>query len=120
MPAFTFCYEWQRPKSTAQSVELKHRDLPADEQPGHASGWTHYLARLQTTAGQHPVQTRHATTAAAVHDGWNSKPSATASERSSLPLLAPASPQSSSFVNSLKAGPESANAPAAAAKQVAP
>jgi uncharacterized protein YndB with AHSA1/START domain len=27
-------------------VELEHRDLPAEERPGHVSGWTHYLARL--------------------------------------------------------------------------
>jgi uncharacterized protein YndB with AHSA1/START domain len=31
-------------------VELEHRDLPAEERPGHVSGWTHYLARL-TAAG---------------------------------------------------------------------
>jgi uncharacterized protein YndB with AHSA1/START domain len=29
-------------------VELEHRDLPEQETPGHVSGWTHYLARLQT------------------------------------------------------------------------
>ena len=28
-------------------VELEHRDLPEAETPGHASGWTHYLARLE-------------------------------------------------------------------------
>jgi uncharacterized protein YndB with AHSA1/START domain len=27
-------------------VELHHRDLPAGERPGHATGWIHYLARL--------------------------------------------------------------------------
>jgi uncharacterized protein YndB with AHSA1/START domain len=27
-------------------VELEHRDLPADERPGHATGWAHYLDRL--------------------------------------------------------------------------
>ena len=27
-------------------VILEHRDLPPDERAGHASGWTHYLARL--------------------------------------------------------------------------
>ena len=32
-------------------VELEHRDLPAGERPGHASGWTHYLARLEVAAG---------------------------------------------------------------------
>ncbi|MBV9381930.1 MAG: SRPBCC domain-containing protein [Streptosporangiaceae bacterium] len=36
-------------------VDLEHRDLPADQRPGHVSGWTHYLARLQPAAtGQHP------------------------------------------------------------------
>lgn len=29
-------------------VELQHRDLPPAERPAHASGWTHYLARLRT------------------------------------------------------------------------
>ena len=27
-------------------VILEHRDLPPDERVGHATGWTHYLARL--------------------------------------------------------------------------
>ena len=31
-------------------VELEHRDLPPGERPGHASGWTHYLARLRIAA----------------------------------------------------------------------
>src|SRR5215469_16144499 len=31
-------------------VELQHRDLPPSEQPGHVSGWTHYLARLEIAA----------------------------------------------------------------------
>ena len=31
-------------------VDLEHRDLPPAERPRHASGWTHYLARLQTAA----------------------------------------------------------------------
>jgi uncharacterized protein YndB with AHSA1/START domain len=31
-------------------VELEHRDLPDAEAAPHASGWTHYLARLQTAA----------------------------------------------------------------------
>ena len=36
-------------------VELIHRDLPAAERPGHASGWTHYLTRLQeAAAGRDP------------------------------------------------------------------
>lgn len=29
-------------------VELEHRDLPPPERPGHAIGWAHYLARLQS------------------------------------------------------------------------
>jgi uncharacterized protein YndB with AHSA1/START domain len=28
-------------------VELEHRDLPAEERPGHATGWAHYLDRLE-------------------------------------------------------------------------
>src|SRR5260370_16544844 len=36
-------------------VELQHRDLPPDERPGHACGWTHYLAPLQSAASlPHP------------------------------------------------------------------
>ena len=36
-------------------VELQHRDLPPGERPGHASGWTHYLHRLEfAAAGRHP------------------------------------------------------------------
>jgi uncharacterized protein YndB with AHSA1/START domain len=36
-------------------VELEHRDLPADEVPGHEAGWAHYLARLErVAAGAHP------------------------------------------------------------------
>lgn len=31
-------------------VELRHRDLPADELPGHESGWSHYFARLAIAA----------------------------------------------------------------------
>jgi uncharacterized protein YndB with AHSA1/START domain len=31
-------------------VELQHRDLLLGERPGHASGWTHYLARLEVAA----------------------------------------------------------------------
>lgn len=34
-------------------VELQHRDLPTVEQPGHASGWSHYLARLGVAATGH-------------------------------------------------------------------
>jgi uncharacterized protein YndB with AHSA1/START domain len=36
-------------QGTGTLVELEHRDLPAGERPGHASGWTHYLARLTIT-----------------------------------------------------------------------
>jgi len=32
-------------------VELEHRDLPAEEAPGHATGWPHYLERLELAAG---------------------------------------------------------------------
>ena len=31
-------------------VDLEHRDLPPAEQPGHVTGWTHYLARLSAAA----------------------------------------------------------------------
>ena len=31
-------------------VDLEHRDLPAAERPGHATGWAHYFARLQASA----------------------------------------------------------------------
>ena len=31
-------------------VELEHRDLPAEERPGHASGWAHYFGRLAVAA----------------------------------------------------------------------
>ena len=31
-------------------VDLEHRDLPPGERPGHASGWAHYLARLEAAA----------------------------------------------------------------------
>jgi hypothetical protein len=34
-------------------VELQHHDLPPTERPGHASGWNHYLARLEITAHGH-------------------------------------------------------------------
>jgi uncharacterized protein YndB with AHSA1/START domain len=34
-------------------VELEHRDLPPGERPGHASGWTHYFARLRVAAPGH-------------------------------------------------------------------
>ena len=32
------------------SVELEHRDLPADDVAGHAAGWSHYLDRLRLVA----------------------------------------------------------------------
>lgn len=36
-------------------VELEHRDLPAEETPGHVRGWEHYGARLSLAAtGQDP------------------------------------------------------------------
>jgi uncharacterized protein YndB with AHSA1/START domain len=36
-------------------VELEHRDLPPDEGPGHATGWAHYLDRLEVAgAGGNP------------------------------------------------------------------
>jgi hypothetical protein len=31
-------------------VELEHRDLPAEETPGHTTGWRHYLERLRHAA----------------------------------------------------------------------
>ena len=31
-------------------VELEHRDLPDEQRQGHATGWTHYLARLELAA----------------------------------------------------------------------
>jgi uncharacterized protein YndB with AHSA1/START domain len=33
-------------EGTGTRVDLEHRDLPPAEQPGHATGWTHYLTRL--------------------------------------------------------------------------
>src|SRR5215471_13102596 len=36
-------------------VELEHRDLPAEERPGHVSGWAHYFGRLAVAAaGRNP------------------------------------------------------------------
>ena len=35
-------------------VILEHRDLPPDERTGHASGWTHYLARLAVASTGDP------------------------------------------------------------------
>jgi uncharacterized protein YndB with AHSA1/START domain len=34
------------PDGAGTRVDLEHRGLPSAEQPGHATGWTHYLARL--------------------------------------------------------------------------
>ena len=34
------------PTASGPRVDVEHRDLPSAEQPGHATGWTHYLARL--------------------------------------------------------------------------
>jgi uncharacterized protein YndB with AHSA1/START domain len=31
-------------------VELEHRNLPAEQEPAHTTGWTHYLARLAIAA----------------------------------------------------------------------
>jgi uncharacterized protein YndB with AHSA1/START domain len=39
-------------ESDGTRVELEHRDLPQEDIEGHASGWTHYLARLQATAAK--------------------------------------------------------------------
>ncbi|MFI6599147.1 SRPBCC domain-containing protein [Nonomuraea sp. NPDC050536] len=41
------------PEGAGTRVELQHRDLPADERPGHVSGWSHYLDRLALAAGGH-------------------------------------------------------------------
>ena len=42
-------------ESGGTRVELEHRDLPAEERPGHVSGWTHYLTRLGAAgAGRDP------------------------------------------------------------------
>ncbi len=36
-------------------VELEHRDLPDDQRAGHATGWSHYVARLKlAAAGEDP------------------------------------------------------------------
>jgi uncharacterized protein YndB with AHSA1/START domain len=37
-------------EGTGTRVDLEHRGLPSAEQPGHATGWTHYLARLRAAA----------------------------------------------------------------------
>ena len=37
-------------ESGGTRVELEHRDLPADQRAGHATGWAHYLARLEPAA----------------------------------------------------------------------
>jgi uncharacterized protein YndB with AHSA1/START domain len=44
-----------RPEGGGTRVDLEHRGLPPAEVPGHASGWTHYLARLSVAgAGGFP------------------------------------------------------------------
>jgi uncharacterized protein YndB with AHSA1/START domain len=38
------------PDGSGTRVDLEHRNLPAAEQPGHVTGWAHYLARLAAAA----------------------------------------------------------------------
>ncbi|GAC1592136.1 MAG: SRPBCC family protein [Acidimicrobiales bacterium] len=38
------------PTATGTRLDLTHSGLPAEEQPKHAEGWTHFLARLAETA----------------------------------------------------------------------
>jgi uncharacterized protein YndB with AHSA1/START domain len=38
------------PDGTGTRVDLEHRHLPSAEEPGHAIGWVHYLARLTAAA----------------------------------------------------------------------
>ena len=38
------------PDGGGTRVDLEHRDLPPTEQPGHVTGWAHYLARLAVAA----------------------------------------------------------------------
>ena len=38
------------PDGTGTRVDLEHRQLPAEEKPGHGAGWVHYLARLAAAA----------------------------------------------------------------------
>lgn len=38
------------PDGAGTRVDLEHRDLPPAEQPGHVTGWSHYLARLTAAA----------------------------------------------------------------------
>jgi uncharacterized protein YndB with AHSA1/START domain len=38
------------PTPTGTHVDLTHRGLPAEEQPKHVEGWTHFLGRLATAA----------------------------------------------------------------------
>ena len=42
------------PDGAGTRVDLEHRDLPSAEQPGHATGWTHYLARLSAATVGNP------------------------------------------------------------------
>lgn len=38
------------PISVGTRVEVVHTDLPEDDVPGHAAGWTHFLPRLSRAA----------------------------------------------------------------------
>jgi uncharacterized protein YndB with AHSA1/START domain len=42
------------PEGTGTRLDLEHRDLPPDEQPGHRIGWAHYLARLTAAPAGSP------------------------------------------------------------------
>lgn len=42
------------PEGTGTRVDLEHRGLPPDEQPGHRIGWAHYLARLAAAVAGEP------------------------------------------------------------------
>ncbi len=39
-----------RPDGDATVLDLIHRDLPPEEQPDHAIGWSHFVARLVVAA----------------------------------------------------------------------
>jgi uncharacterized protein YndB with AHSA1/START domain len=39
-----------RPDGDATVLDLIHRDLPPEEQPGYGMGWSHYLPRLVVAA----------------------------------------------------------------------
>ena len=38
------------PIASGTRLDLRHSDLPAEEQPKHAEGWTHFVARLAEAA----------------------------------------------------------------------